>query len=66
MAKRNLPVHVHRDGDDDQAGDPAGSASTVEYYASMLKNYDETRLTRKIYAKPTEQLQGWVKSLWYR
>ena len=29
----------------------------ADYYTSMLKNYDKTQLTRKIYAKQTEQLQ---------
>jgi hypothetical protein len=67
MAKRKRLVHVHGgEGDDDHAGDPAGSANTVAYYSSMVKNYDKTQLTRKIYAEPTEQLQEWVKSLWYR
>jgi hypothetical protein len=70
MAKRKRPIHIHRgdggDADDDDAVEPAGSANTVEYYTSMLKNYDKTQLTRKIYAKSTEQLQDWVKSLWYR
>jgi hypothetical protein len=69
MAKRKRSVCIHRgdDGsDDDDAVDPAGSANLVEYYTSMLKNYDKTQLTRKIYAEQTEQLQEWVKSLWYR
>jgi hypothetical protein len=65
MAKRDLPVHVHG-GDNHRAVGPPGSATMAEYYASMLKNYDKTKLTRKIYAKPTEQLQEWIKSLWHR
>jgi hypothetical protein len=55
MAKRDLPVHVHG-GDNHRAVGPPGSATIAEYYASMLKNYDKTKLTRKIYAKPTKQL----------
>ena len=54
------------DDDDDGAVDSAGSANMAEYYTTMLKNYDKTQLTRKIYAEQTEQLQDWIKSLWYR
>jgi hypothetical protein len=32
----------------------------------MVKNYDKTQLTRKIYAEQSEQLQDWIKRLWYR
>ena len=74
MSKCKRPLRIHGghnggddDGDDsDDAVDSAGSANMAEYYTSMLNNYDEKLLTRKIYAKTTEQLQGWVKSLWYR
>ena len=74
MAKHKRPVRIHRvdddggddDSNDDDAVEPAGSGNTFEYYTSLLKNYDEKLLTRKIYAKQTEQLQGWVKSLWDR
>ena len=68
MAKRQRPVRNRGgdDGKDDGAVEPAGYANTIEYYTSMLKNYDETQLTRKIYAKATEQLQEWVEGLWYR
>ena len=45
---------------------PAGSTHTVEYYIRMLKNYDETQLTRKIYSDASVQLQKWIKSLWCR
>ena len=54
-------LHRVDNGNDDDAIEPAGSANTVEYYTSMLKNYDETLLTQKIYAEhaeQTEQLQG--------
>ena len=68
MAKRQRLVRIHGGGydDDDHAAEPAASANTVEYYTSMLKNYDETQLTRKTYAKATEQLQEWIESLWYQ
>jgi hypothetical protein len=59
MAKRMRSVRIYPgdDGsDDDDAADPAGSANTVEYYTSIMMDYDETQLTRKIYAKATEQL----------
>lgn len=36
---------------------------TAESYTSMLKNHDETLLTRKIYAKHTEQPQEGLESL---
>jgi hypothetical protein len=46
MAKRKRPIYIYRgdggDGDDDDAVEPTGSANTVEYYTSMLKNYDKT------------------------
>ena len=63
MAEPKRPVRIHRvdDGNDDDAIEPAGSANTVEFHTSMLKNYDETLLTQKIYAEQaeqTEQLQG--------
>ena len=77
MAKPRRPVRIHRvddgnddgndnDSNEDDAVEPAGSANTVEYYTSMLKNYDETLLIQKIYAEQSEQLQGWIKRLWYR
>ena len=67
MAKSTRPVRIHStDDDDNHAAKPAASANTVQYYTSMLKNYDETQLTRKIYAKATEQLQEWIDSQWYR
>ena len=60
MVKRNRPAHIHKGdntGDNnDYAVDFTGSASIVNYYTSMLKNYDKTQLIRKIYAKPTKQL----------
>ena len=45
IAKRKLPVRIYRgdDGSDDNDADgSAGSANVVEYYTSMVKNYDNT------------------------
>ena len=69
MAKREQRVHSFREGDgpddDGRATDLVASANTVEYYTSMLENYDETQFTRKIYADASERLQGWIERLWY-
>jgi hypothetical protein len=66
--KRNLRIDSGDNGSGDDVGvvDSTGSASMAEYYTSMLKNYDKTQLTRKIYSEQSEQLQDWIKRLWYR
>ena len=73
MSKRKRALRLYRDDDDSKDDDDdedtvdlAGSANMAEYYSSMLKNYDKTQLTRKIYAEQSEQLQDWIKRLWYR
>jgi hypothetical protein len=49
--KRTLRIYGGDNGsDDDDVVYPAGSANEAEYYAGMVKNYDKTQLTRKIYA----------------
>jgi hypothetical protein len=65
--KRTIRIYGGDNGsDDDDVVYSAGSANMAEYYASMVKNYDKTQLTRKIYSEQSEQLQDWIKRLWYR
>ena len=44
IAKRKQSVCIYRgddSSDDDDAVNPIGSANLVEYYTSILKNYDK-------------------------
>ena len=74
MAKHKRPVRIHRVDDggdddnnaDDDAVEPTGSGNTLEYYISMLNDYDETQFTRKTYSDASERLQGLIERLWYR
>ena len=63
MGKRKRSAQHY--GDDDQ-DDPQTPDGMGEYYNRMMEGYDETTLTQKIYAKQSEMLQKWVKSLWDR
>lgn len=38
----------------------------AEYYKQMEIELDILTLTQRVYKDSTEDLQGWIKNLWYR
>ena len=44
----------------------SSAESRAEYYSRMEEDFDETALTKRIYAKESESLQDWVKRVWYQ
>jgi hypothetical protein len=49
---------------DDNDGPGRTHKKGGEFYINIIKQYDKTRSTQKIYAEPSEVLLGWVKRQW--
>jgi hypothetical protein len=66
MAKRKRLVQSQCDDSDrdDSDGSDRTQKHGGEFYINMIKQYDKTRSTQKIYAEPSEVLLGWVKRQW--